>query len=218
MLHCNKFVMNKQSIFKLVFLIAIIGSLSLGLVRTDALNWLQSGGLDPHSLVTQILFSGLIGLLSITLLPTSPLLIASGYLFGPLLGGGLSLAGLLLGALIAFGLTRYCLYEFIRSQLFRRFPKLSKLDQSVQNNGFFVAITIRFLPIPAWAINYGLSLSPIRFVDYTVGSLIGLAPIVFIIVNIGSHLTNIKSIGFIISIILYVLFLAAAALYRRKKL
>lgn len=80
-----------------------------------------------------------------------------------------------------------------------------------------MAIGIRFIPIPAWAINYGLSLSPIRLFDYALGSLIGLAPITFIIANIGSNLMNIKSFEFIVSIVLYLLFLLGVTLYRKTQ-
>lgn len=209
--------MTKQPIIKLGLLIVIIGGLSLILTRTNALNWIQNGGVDATSLQTHLLFASLVGLVSVTLLPTSPLLIASGYFFGPLLGGTLCLAGLTLGALIAFGLTRYCLYDVIRTPLLNRFPNLSKLDQSVQKNALWMAIGIRFIPIPAWAINYGLSLSPIRLFDYALGSLIGLAPITFIIANIGSNLMNIKSLEFIVSIVLYLLFLLGITLYRKTQ-
>jgi uncharacterized membrane protein YdjX (TVP38/TMEM64 family) len=209
--------MTKQPIIKLGLLIVIIGGLSLILARTNALNWIQNGGIDATSFQTQLLFASLVGLVSVTLLPTSPLLIASGYLFGPLLGGTLCLAGLTLGALIAFGLTRYCLYDVIRTPLFNRFPKLATLDQSVQRNGLLVAIGIRFVPIPAWAINYGLSLSPIRWVDYAVGSSIGLAPVTFIIANIGSNLANINSVNFIVSIGIYILFLLGIMVYRKAQ-
>jgi len=210
--------MTKQAILKLVGLVLIIAVLSLILTKTNALTWVQSdGGIDPTSIRARILFSGLVGLVSVTILPTAPFLMASGYLFGPLLGGTLCLAGLTLGALIAFGLTRYCLYDMIRTPLFNRFPKLSKLDQSVQKNALWMAIGIRFIPIPAWAINYGLSLSPIRLFDYALGSLIGLAPITFIIANIGSNLMNIKSFEFIVSIVLYLLFLLGVTLYRKTQ-
>lgn len=210
--------MTKQAILKLVGLVLIIAVLSLILTKTNALTWVQSGGgIDPTSIRARILFSGLVGLVSVTILPTAPVLMASGYLFGPLWGGGLCLLGLILGALLAFGLTRYCLYDVIRTPLFNRFPKLATLDQSVQRNGLLVAIGIRFVPIPAWAINYGLSLSPIRWVDYAVGSSIGLAPVTFIIANIGSNLANINSVKFIVSIGIYILFLLGIMVHRKTQ-
>ena len=209
--------MTKQAILKLVGLVLIIAALSLILTKTNALNWVQTGGIDPTRIRTRILFSALVGLVSVTVLPTAPFLIASGYLFGPLLGGILCLLGLILGALIAFGLTRYCLYDLIRTPLLSRFPKLATLDQSVQRNGLLVAIGIRFVPIPAWATNYGLSLSPIRWVDYAMGSSIGLAPVTFIFANIGSNLAKTNSIEFMISIGIYGLFLLGILVYRKTQ-
>lgn len=116
-------------------------------------------------------------------LPAWFLMIANGVLFGPWLGGLVSLAGVLLGALAAFSAARWVGRRFVR----RLIPQalLARVDDFSRHNGFVALLVLRLVPFTSsdvWSYVAGFSrLPPAHFLAATaVGDLPSIALFSFV--------------------------------------
>ncbi len=129
-----------------------------------------------------VLAAYLIG--SLIMVPITILIIASALVFGPVLGTFYSFAGSLLGAAAT-----YAFGYFLGSDLIRKLtgPKWASVEQKITDSGILAVATLRLLPIaPFTVVNVisGAFQVPVR--DYTIGSLLGLAPGI-IVINLFAH-------------------------------
>ena len=111
---------------------------------------------------------------AIFFIPASLFTLASGALFGPVLGAAYSLGGATLGAILGFLVARYVASEWISAHAGRR---LSRIIDGVAREGWrFVAVT-RLIPIFPYApVNYFFGLSRIPLLHFIAASLIFMAP------------------------------------------
>jgi uncharacterized membrane protein YdjX (TVP38/TMEM64 family) len=103
--------------------------------------------------------------------PNSLLGVAAGALYG--LGSGFSLAavGSLLGAILAFGLSR-SLFRSAIERILSRHGRLHSLDLSVSQDGWKLVFLLRLSPImPFSATSYLLGLSSVSLPHYVAGTL-----------------------------------------------
>lgn len=145
----------------------------------DAVNYLRGFG---HWTVAIVLALFVIESL-LAPLPAWFLMIANGMLFGPWIGGLVSLAGVLLGALTAFSVARWVGRRFIR----RLVPGnlLGRVDDFSRANGFAVLLVLRLIPFTSsdvWSYVAGLSRLPLlHFIAATaIGDLPGIALFSFV--------------------------------------
>lgn len=90
------------------------------------------------------------------------LMIANGMLFGPWLGGLVSLVGVSLGALAAFSVARWVARRLIRRLL--PGPVLQRVDDFSRANGFAILLVARLIPFTSsdlWSYAAGLSRIPV---------------------------------------------------------
>ncbi|MBF0214409.1 MAG: TVP38/TMEM64 family protein [Magnetococcales bacterium] len=120
------------------------------------------------------IFVGVYALSTVLFLPGSVLTLASGALFGPWIGGALSLTGATLGAGFSFLIARHLAGEWVAR---RAAGIIGRLLSGVEAEGWrFVAFT-RLVPIfPFNLLNYALGLTRIRFDHYLITSLICMIP------------------------------------------
>lgn len=88
--------------------------------------------------------------------------IANGILFGPWLGGLVSLLGVALGSLSAFAVARWVGRRFVRRIIPDRF--LDRVDQFSRSNGFAALLVLRLIPFTSsdvWSYVAGLSRLPV---------------------------------------------------------
>jgi uncharacterized membrane protein YdjX (TVP38/TMEM64 family) len=105
--------------------------------------------------------------------PATPMLVASGIVFGTLYGTGLSFSGLVLAAAVTYFLGKALGRDFIAHYLGRR---LKKVERAISRRGFWGLVGVRFMPLPFALVNYTAALAGVRPVPYLVSSAIGLAP------------------------------------------
>ncbi|MBF0628478.1 MAG: VTT domain-containing protein [Magnetococcales bacterium] len=119
-------------------------------------------------------FVGIYALATLLFLPGSLLTLTAGALFGPWLGGLLSLLGATLGASLSFLIARHLAGAWVTE---KAGEKLTRLLNGVDAEGWrFVAFT-RLVPIfPFNLLNYALGLTRIRFLPYALTSLICMIP------------------------------------------
>jgi phospholipase D1/2 len=129
-----------------------------------------------------ILAAYLIG--SLVSIPITALIIVTALVFGPLLGCVYSFVGSLLGAIATYAVGYFLGRDFIRQITG---PKWERVEQKIGETGIVAVATMRLLPIaPFTVVNVisGAFQVPLR--DYTVGSLLGLAPGI-VVINLFAH-------------------------------
>lgn len=106
-------------------------------------------------------------------LPASPFLVAGGVVFGFVLGSVYNILGLLLGAMIGFGVAKALGREAI-VQLAG--PKLRRAEILFEKRGFWPLVQVRFLPIPFSVVGYAAALAGVSAGRYLLTSALGLVP------------------------------------------
>lgn len=102
--------------------------------------------------------------------------------FGP--GLAIGVAGAMLGALVAFGLSR-ALGRSAATRLAG--PRLTHVDQVMADRGFLSVLTGRLIPVvPFFALSYGAGLTGVRLRPYLLGTAVGSLPSTLIQVGVGA--------------------------------
>ena len=137
-----------------------------------------------------VLFMVVYVLAVVAVLPGSLFTLAAGFAYGPV--GGLLVASpaSVLGATMAFLLSRTMLRDWIQKQT-ARFPKARALDKAIGKNSFRLILLLRLSPlIPFNVLNYALGLSDAHLGRYIVASFIGMLPATWMYVYLGSLATT----------------------------
>jgi uncharacterized membrane protein YdjX (TVP38/TMEM64 family) len=119
---------------------------------------------------------------------------ACGFVYEIVIGFALVSIGTMLGLPVAYYLTD----KVLRSWIERRIEKSLRLRALVyasKKNGFKISIFVRLLPVPVGVISGLLCVANIKFLDYYIGSLIGLLPEMFFYVLIGTGANNLLMIA-----------------------
>ena len=155
---------------------------------------LLSSGLIPHleALVASsgalgpLVFAAAYGLATAAFLPAAPLSIASGYLFGPLLGIPVASVASAIGCALSFAVSRYLARPLLEPHL-KGYPNFGRLDRAVAHKApAKVVFLLRLSPIiPLTLLSYILGLTSITFWPYLGASWAGLLPITAVYVLLG---------------------------------
>lgn len=105
------------------------------------------------------------------LLPSTPLNLTGGVLFGFWFGMLWTAIGAILSAVVSFAFTRTVGHDLVADKLSGR---LQNMNTEIRRGGKFYMFAVRLLPlIPNGLINYGAGLTSITFRDYLLGSIPG---------------------------------------------
>jgi uncharacterized membrane protein YdjX (TVP38/TMEM64 family) len=138
-------------------------------------------------------YVGLYAIATLILLPSTPLNISGGVLFGPWFGIVWTSVGAIVAAAIAFLFSRTLGRPVMEKKLAGRWEKM---DAEIRRGGLFYMFAIRLIPImPYGIVNFAAGLTAIRFRDYLVGTTVGTVPSVLPFVLIGSSGINAISTG-----------------------
>lgn len=108
------------------------------------------------------------------ILPASVGALAAGMLYGIVPGFLLSGVATLIGAALAFMLTRSLFRPFIARTLLR-WPRIGRLDDAVARDGWRLVCLLRISPIMPFAVtSYALGLTSLRMRQYMIGTLASL--------------------------------------------
>ena len=152
----------------------------------DVRDWADSiGPLAP------LLFVAVSASLTPLMFPGPLLAGASGLLFGVALGFPVSLAGAVLGASLAFLISRYLAGDAIE-QLAG--PRLLALEELVSRRGFVSVLYARIAPgVPYTLVNYAAGLTRIPLAVFAAATALGAAPRAFAYTALGGSLGNLRS-------------------------
>lgn len=175
----------------LIFVLFIIGAVFLSWV-TPLKDFLTpqslSHVLGEAGLWAPALFIVLEAIAISLFVPASIPIIIGGGLFGASLGFVCGWLGALIGACAAFFVGRTLGRDFIASMIGDR---LRKYDDAIERNGFTTVLYLRLLNSPFTPVNYGLSLTKVRFRDYFFGTGLGVTVSIFVITFLSGTLKEV---------------------------
>lgn len=170
--------------------------------------------INSYGAIAPIVYIIIFTLVALVIIPNSVVAIAGGMAFGIVKGTLYTVLGALGAASLAFFVARF-LGRSIVEKLMKGNGKL--FEDGVEKNGFLLILLLRLIPlIPFDIISYGAGLSKIKFKDLVLGTLIGVIPGVLVFVNIGDKSLNIKSKGFIISILFLIALIIVSCILKKN--
>lgn len=152
---------------------------------------------DPAALRDQVTAAGAWGVVAfiavyavatLTPFPASALTIASGLLFGLVVGAAVVVFAATLGAWVAFLLAR----SLGRDGVSRiRWARITALDAMLERRGLVSVLLVRLVPLfPFMAVNYAAGLSAVRQRDYLLGTAVGIVPATIGYTALGAYGTS----------------------------
>ena len=118
----------------------------------------------------------------------SPLVLASGYVFGIYFGTVIVVITLSLGATLTYIFANFFFKSLVEEKFSNRFKFL---EEKIQANEFIVILVYRFIGgIPFQIANLLPVLFNIKLKNYFLGTFLGIIPQVFIIASLGAGLEN----------------------------
>ncbi len=208
----------------------LIATLLIGLIYITT--YLRNAGyISPESIISFIsqhrILAPLIFILIYTIgpslfIPSLPLTLGAGFLWGPFWGVIFSIIGATLGASMAFLLARYIFGETIKRKL--SYSRWHILKEKVERHGWKAVAFTRIVPIfPYPVLNYLFGITPIPFLHYLWSTFVFMLPACIAYVAFGSSMGelilkgNIKGIitGIIIATIALLIPFAIKPLFRK---
>ncbi|KAG5567600.1 hypothetical protein RHGRI_002966 [Rhododendron griersonianum] len=132
--------------------------------------------------------------LTVLAVPASVLTLGGGYLFGLPVGFVADSIGATLGATAAFLLGRTIGRSYVISKL-KKYPKFQAVAIATQRSGFKIVLLLRLVPLlPFNMLNYLLSVTPVPLGEYMLASWVGMMPITFTFVYVGTTLKDLSDV------------------------
>jgi len=170
----------------------VLAGTLLALLTTIAVSpvseWLRAGvtWINAHPGAAEIAFVAAYIVAAVLVVPASILTLVARFVFGLPVGVVLVSAGSALGAAAAFLVGRFFAREWI-SQRVARVPRFRALDSATRHEGFTIVLLARLSPFfPFNLLNYGLGLTAVRFKDFFLATWIGMLPVTFAYVYLGT--------------------------------
>ena len=121
-------------------------------------------------------------------LPSAPVALVSGALYGHTFGTIYVVLGALSGALLAFIISRKLGYDYVNRKLHHRLP--AKIVGS-QNTLMLIVFFTRLAPFISFdVISYAAGLTKLTFGRFIFATLMGIIPISFVLAHLGSEVEN----------------------------
>lgn len=212
----------KASIFLItVGCLAAIALLAALLGRLDAVQlqiWLRSTGVWAP-----MLYILLYTIATVLILPSTPLNLLGGALFGPWLGTLWTTVAAMIAAIVTFAFTRTVGRKAIARRLSRQGQtgRWQTLDAEIRQGGLFYMIAIRLVPfMPYGLLNFAAGLTSISYRDYLLGTLLGTTPGILPYVLLGSGLRAVQTgdrLPLVIALALTGILIGGSIWYRRRR-
>jgi uncharacterized membrane protein YdjX (TVP38/TMEM64 family) len=132
--------------------------------------------------------------LTVLAVPASILTLGGGYLFGLTVGFIADSIGSTAGATAAFLVGKTIGRSYVVSKL-KDYPQFQAVAIAVQRSGFKIVLLLRLVPLlPFNMLNYLLSVTPVSIGEYILASWIGMMPITFAFVYVGTTIKDLSDI------------------------
>lgn len=178
----------KQSLILLAIFCIIatgIGVLAIDNVDRQLQIWLETMGVFAPVIYIVLYTVG-----TLLILPSTPLNLTGGAIFGIWWGTLWTTLAALVAAIATFAFTRTIGRELVTQKLAGRWRAV---DAEIRQGGLFYLFAIRLLPIiPYGIVNFVAGLTSIKFKDYLIGTLLGTLPGVLPFVMMGAGITELS--------------------------
>ena len=193
----NSNITANHAVKKLLFFIGFILLTIYAFWQVVELGWLEVLR-NQEQMVVIIKELGLFGPLAIIFLmaiaivispiPSAPIALVSGVLYGHTFGTIYVVIGAVAGALIAFMMSRKLGHDYINRKLHHRMPV--KIVGS-QNTLMMIVFVTRLAPFISFdVISYAAGLTQLTVGRFFLATLMGIIPISFLLAHLGSEATN----------------------------
>jgi len=200
---------NNDAVKKLLFFIFFLLSTILIFWLGSELGWLNIFE-NQDAIQTAIKKAGLFGPLIIIILiasaiiispiPSAPIALVSGALYGHTLGTVYIVIGAITGAFTAFIIARKLGYDYINRKLHHGLPK--KIVGS-QNTLMMIVFATRLAPFISFdVISYAAGLTQLTSLRFIIATVMGIIPISFILAHLGSEMTGGELEGIVLALVL----------------
>lgn len=207
----------KTSLFLLIFICIVATGVAIylleGIDSAQIHAWLKSAGIWAP-----IIYIFLYVIATVLVLPSTPLNLTGGAIFGPWLGTLWTSLGAIIAAIVAFAFTRTIGRKALAKRLAGRWQAM---DAEVRRGGLFYIFAIRLVPImPYGIVNFAAGLTSVSFKDYVLGTTIGTVPGIFPYVMLGSSGLKAMKTGdvwpLVTALTLTGILIAGSTWYRRR--
>ena len=207
----------KSSVFFLTIICIVatgLGIYFLGGIDQEKLQvWLQQVGIWAP-----IIYITLYTLGTLLILPSTPLNLTGGAIFGTWWGTLWTTVAAIVAAAVAFAFTRSIGRDLIARKLAGRWEAI---DAELRQGGLFYMFAIRLLPIiPYGLVNFTAGLTSIRYRDYLTGTILGTVPGVLPFVMMGAGLQALSQgdvLPLMFALALTGMLVGGATWYRRRR-
>ena len=127
-------------------------------------------------------------------LPAGAILtIAGGFLFGPWLGGGLTVVGATAGATVLFLAARYAFADLLHQ---RAGAAIKKMEDGFQENALSYMLFLRLIPVfPFFIVNLAPAFLGVGLGTYIIGTFVGIIPGSLVYASLGDGFSAIVEKG-----------------------
>ena len=140
--------------------------------------------LEAYPILSPLIFILIYILFTVLLLPTLPLNLGAGVIWGTWLGGTYVLLGFASGALLSFVISRYFLSDFIRKKI--SIGVWGRILKTVEGSGWRTVAFTRINPIfPSGPLNYLFGLAKLGALPYITATASFSTPLVFAFSHVG---------------------------------
>jgi len=204
-------------------IVALFSALYVYLHQAGVINKL----IDTQSLRTLIHNAGLwgpvliIGFMAAAIvmspIPSAPIAVTSGFLYGHGWGTVFIIIGAVSGALIAFSISRMMGYDVVQ----KRFG--SRLNYKFLNSGKHIAVAVgvsRLIPFVSFDIvSYAAGLTKISYVQFLLATVIGITPASFLLAHLGDELStsDLENMFYTIILLGFITLVPIIAVYLKSK-
>ena len=207
----------KQSILIITIICIIATALGIYLLGGIEQQQLQTL-LQKLGIWAPIIYILLYTIGTILILPSTPLNLSGGAIFGVWWGTLWTTVAAVAAAMVAFYYSRTIGRDWIAAKFKGR---ITAIDAEIQQGGLFYMFAIRLLPIiPYGIVNFAAGLTSISFRDYFLGTILGTLPGILPFVMIGSGLKAITQgdiLPLMCALALTGMLVAGATWYRRRR-
>ena len=178
--------------------------------------------LSRHPVLAPLIFMSVYAIVPVLFLPSIPLTLAAGFIWGPAWGVVFSISGASIGSCLPFFLARHLFQEAVRAKVPPE--RWEWLQDMVVRHGWKAVAFTRLVPLfPFNLLNYLFGLTPISFRQYIWSTFVFMLPACIAFVAFGSSLGelvmrgNVKGvvIGLGVAVCAFLLTVALRRLYRK---
>ena len=121
------------------------------------------------------------------------LTVASGLLFGTILGAALTVTGATIGSVLIFTAARTALAPLLTA---RAGPFIERFRDGLARNAFSYILALRLIPvIPFWLVNLAPALLGVRLAPFAVATALGIIPATTVYASLGAGIGTVLAAG-----------------------